>query len=324
MSGTGSLSATAFAPATVGNAAVGFDILGFALASPGDRVTVERIEEPEVRIGEITGVVTDLPGAPKENTATVGLLQMIDDLELGHGFRVTIDKGIYLGSGMGGSAASAVAAALAADAVVDRKLSREELLRYALLGESAATGSLHADNVTPCLFGGLTMTRSIEPIDVATIPVPDEIRCALVYPHRRLDTRRAREVIPDQFELETVIEQSANLAGFVTGCHQGDLGLIGRSLRDVMIEPHRASLIPGFSSVYSAAMEVGALGCSISGAGPSVFAWASAEAVDSVGTAMAEAFRAAGSETSVWTGPVSRRGAHVIENSDSQDSENRR
>lgn len=306
-------SITAFAPATVGNVAVGFDILGFALAAPGDEVTVRRIDEPLVRVGEITGAVSDLPTQPEENTATAGLIQMVSDLELDFGFEVSIHKGIPLGSGMGGSAASAVGSIVAAHALIEGELSREEMLHYALLGEAVASGDIHADNVTPCLFGGLTLTRSVEPIDVIEIPVPKSIHCAVVYPHRRIDTKAARQVIPTELPLARFVEQSANLAGFISGCHQGDIELIRRSLKDVLIEPHRASLIPGLAAVRRAAYEAGALGGSISGAGPTVFAWSrSAQSAQGIAERMVEAFAAEGTEASSWTGTISKKGAHIV------------
>ena len=306
-------SATAFAPATVGNVAVGFDILGFALEMIGDRVTVERIDEPTVRIDEITGIVTDLPTRPDENTATVGLVQLIDDLGLDFGFEVSIEKGIPLGSGMGGSAASAVGAIVAADALLDQEMTREHQLEYALLGESVASGDVHGDNVTPCLCGGLTLTRSLEPVDVVSIPIPDDIRCAIVYPHRRIDTQRARKVIPGKLPLKSYVQQSANLAGFIAGCYRGDYDLIRRSMADMLIEPHRAPLIPGFSAVCNAAEEAGAMGCSISGSGPSLFAWCTPpEQVEAVAEGMVEAFESEGVEATSWTSAISNQGAHVV------------
>lgn len=306
--------ATAFAPATVGNVAVGFDILGFALEAPGDRVRVQKIDEPTVQIREITGVVTDLPTRPDENTATVGLVQLIDDFDLDFGFEVSIEKGIPLGSGMGGSAASAVGAVVAADALLEEDLEMEEMLAYALLGESVASGDVHGDNVTPCLYGGLTLTRSLEPPDVVSIPVPEGVRCTVVYPHRRIDTERARKVIPGKLPLKNFVEQSANLAGFIAGCYRNDLELIRRSLADMLIEPHRAPLIPGFSEVCSRARESGALGCSISGSGPSVFAWCHPpETVESVEDAMMEAFRDEGIEAGSWTSTVDGKGARLVE-----------
>jgi len=312
MSADNDRSATAFAPATVGNVAVGFDILGFALEVLGDTVTVERIEEPTVRVGEISGIVTDLPTRPDENTATVGLVQLMDDLELEFGFEVSIEKGIPLGSGIGGSAASAVGAAVAADALVEEELSREQLLEYSLLGESVASGDVHGDNVTPCLYGGLTLTRSLEPVDVVDIPVPDGVMCAVVSPHRRIDTERARKVIPGKLPLKSYVEQSANLAGFIAGCYRGDHDLIRRSMADMLIEPHRGPLIPGFSAVCDAAEAAGAMGCSISGSGPTLFAWCTpSDTVEGVVEAMVDAFEDEGVEASAWTSTVSEQGAHI-------------
>ena len=311
-------SATAFAPATVGNVAVGFDILGFATESVGDRVCVRRIDEPSVEVGEITGVVTDLPRKADENTATVGLVQLIADLDLDFGFRVDIDKGIPLGSGMGGSAASAVAAVVAANELVGANLSREDMLGYALLGESVASGDVHGDNVTPCLYGGLTLTRSLEPIDVIEIPVPDDICCVLVNPAHRIDTRRARQVIPKELPLKVFVHQSANLAGFIAGCYRADIELIRRSLRDMLIEPHRAPLIPGFGKVRQAALAGGALGCSISGSGPSVFAWCEDEAAaEQICEAMIAGFEHEDIEATAWTSPVRGKGAHIVDASTS-------
>ena len=311
--------ATGFAPATVGNVAVGFDILGFATASVGDRVTVRCIDEPTVRIAAITGVVTDLPDQADENTATVGLVQLRDDLGLECGFEVTIDKGIPLGSGMGGSAASAVASMVAVNALLSDKLDRERVLSYALMGEALASGAVHGDNVTPCLYGGLTLTRSLEPVDIIEIPVPDDVCCVLVHPHLRIDTHRARQVIPAELPLKNFVEQSANLAGFLAGCYRADLGLIRRSLADMLIEPHRAPLIPGFADVRAAALEAGALGCSISGSGPSVFAWCADEAgAERTRDAMVTAFADHGTQADAWVSPVGSRGAYVIDDTDGE------
>lgn len=305
---------TAFAPATVGNVAVGFDILGFALEAPGDRATVSRIAEPTVRLGEIRGRVTDLPERPDENTATVGLVQLVEDRDLDYGFEVDLEKGIPLGSGMGGSAASAVAAVVAANEWLDEELSRERMLEYALLGESVASNDVHGDNVTPSLYGGLTLTRSLEPVDVVSIPVPESIRYVVVRPDRQIATDEARNTIPGKLPLKSYVTQSGNLAGFIAGCYRGDLELIDRSLADMLIEPHRAPLIPGFGEVRDAAVEAGAVGGSISGAGPSIFAWCHPpETVETVESAMKEAFEKRGIESESWTGAVSEAGAQVVE-----------
>lgn len=307
-------SATAFAPAGVGNVAVGFDVLGHALEAVGDRVTVHRIDRPGVEILDIVGCEEQLPLEPDRNTATAGLLTLVEALDLPFGFAVHIEKAIPLGSGMGGSAASAVGALVAANALLDEALSPAELLRFALVGEAVASGSAHADNLAPGLFGGLTLVRSMSPADVLRIPVPPEIRCVLVRPHLRVDTRDARAVLPVQIPVSLHVQQSANLASFVYGCLTGDLELLGRSFVDLLAEPHREHLIPGFRPAKQAALDAGAIGCSISGAGPSLFAWcAGDDAAAAVRAAMADAFARADIRTDSWVSPVNARGAYVVE-----------
>lgn len=244
MSDTSS-STTASAPATVGNVAVGFDILGFALEAVDDRITVRRIDEPIVRIKAITGTATDLPTEADRNTATAGLLQLIEEIDVEGGFEVEIDKGIPLGSGTGGSAASAVGGIVAAASLLEMDLSRETMMHYALIGETIASGDRHGDNIAPSLFGGLTLVR-VDPPDVIELPVPEGLTCVLVHPHVEIETSRARAVVPGAFELSTYVEQSTRLGGLIAGCYRGDVDLIGESLEDVLIEPHRASLVPGF------------------------------------------------------------------------------
>lgn len=285
--------ATAFAPASIGNVAVGYDVLGCCLSGVGDRVTVRRLPEPEVRVQALTGVPMALPTDPADNTATAGLMQWIEEEQLDFGFEVSIEKGIPLGSGMGGSAASAVGAVVAADALVPGTRTREDIFRYALTGEAVASGSYHPDNVAPCLFGGLVLTRSMDPPDVVHLPAPDSIRCVLVHPDREVQTREARACVPPEIPLTEVVQQTAHIGAFVAGCYRGDIGLIGRSLRDCIVEPRRSGLVPGFHDVQAAAMDAGALGCSLAGAGPSVFAWADGDAAaTTVRDAMQTAFDA--------------------------------
>ena len=304
--------ATAFAPATVGNVAVGFDILGFATESVGDEVIVRRTQEKTVTIGTIEGVVKELPKRAEENTATVGLLKMLKDLDPGFGFHVDIKKGIPLGSGMGGSAASAVGAVVAAAALLDQVLTKDELLKYALAGEEVASGAVHGDNVAPCLLGGLVLIRSLSPIDIVSIPVPKTLYAVLVKPELRIDTRRAREILPRDFPLQTIIAQSANLAGFIAGCFQEDLELIGRSLKDVLIEPYRSQLLPGFADAHKAAIDTGALGASLSGSGPALFALArDKEEALRVSAAMAAVFAGQDVATQSWAAPISPKGTTV-------------
>jgi homoserine kinase len=293
--------AVAFAPASIGNVAVGYDALGCVFPAVGDRVRIRATDEPGVRIDAISGVVTDLPHDPAENTATKGLLQLIDDRDLSFGFALSIEKGIPLGSGMGGSAASAVAAIRAANALLETPLTQDEMFGYALQGEAVASGALHGDNVAPCLYGGLVLTRALDPPDVVRIPVPPGLCCVLVRPHMQIETRAARRVVPSSVPLATTIQHSANLAGFVAGCFQGDVDLIRRSFDDVLVEPHRAHLIPVFRAVQTAAVAEGALGCSIAGAGPSLFAWVPSRAAEAVRAAMVKAFADVGLSTDAWT-----------------------
>jgi homoserine kinase len=300
--------ATAFAPATVANVAVGFDILGFAIEGAGDTVTVERQEAREVSVSGTPG----FPVEPEKNTATAGLLELIRDLKLTHGFRVSVKKGIPLSSGMGGSAASAVAGILAANELLEKKLSDPELLRYALVGEAVASGSVHADNVAPCLLGGLVLVKSAQPPDIVSLPSPD-LCCVLVHPDLEISTREARKILKPELSLETHVLQSSHLAGFVAACFNQDLGLLARSFEDLVIEPQRAQLIRGFREVKDAAMHAGALGCSISGSGPSVFAWAKKETADRVKQGMVKAFQGSGiAKVESWISPMPSRGAHIV------------
>lgn len=306
--------ATAYAPAGVANLAVGFDLLGHALDAVGDLVTVHRTDRPEVEIAEIIGADAEIPMDPAQNTATAGLVVLLRELGLPYGFRVSIRKAIPLGSGMGGSAASAVGGIVAANALLEEPLPPLELLRYALVGETVASGSAHADNLAPGLLGGLTLVRSMDPMDVLQIRVPAEIRCVLVHPHLRLDTRVARAVLPKEISMGLHVKQSANLAAFVLGCERGDLELIRRSFVDLVVEPHRAPLIRGFAAVKAAALESGALGCSISGAGPSVFAWCVGEEVAAgVRDSMTAAFAAEGVDSDAYISPVDAPGARIVE-----------
>ncbi len=302
--------ATAFAPATVGNVAVGFDLLGHAVTSVGDRVTVSRIEEPTV---VITGGGDDtIPLDPAGNTAGAGLLRLREDFELPFGFEVMLEKGIPLGSGMGGSAASAAGAILAASRLLDSPLSEADLLRYGMYGEEVATNSFHPDNLVPCLLGGLVLAIYRDTLEVVRIPVPEDLYCVVVHPRLRLDTRDARRILPDRICLQEHVTQSGYLAGVIAGCYSGDLELIGRSLRDAIVEPRRAPLVQGFDRVKAAALEAGALGCSLSGSGPSLFAWcAGREAGEVIRQGMIEGFASVDVDARGWVSPVGAQGAWI-------------
>jgi homoserine kinase len=244
---------TAFAPGSVANVAIGFDILGFSVDSVGDRVTLTRTERPGVNITSITGVVEDLPLQADRNTAGQALLAMQRYRNLPFGFDVQIEKGIPLASGLGGSAASAVAAVVAANAMIDEPLTRIELLKVAMEGEAVASGSRHADNIAPSLFGGLVLTVGIDEPRVKQIPVPQQIHAVIVHPHLQVSTKQARAILSGTVNMSDFVWQTANLAGFISGCYTNDLDLIKASLEDVIIEKQRQVLIPGFQQVRSAA-----------------------------------------------------------------------
>lgn len=305
--------ATAFAPASVGNVAVGFDVLGHSFQTIGDRVTARRTPEREVRIAAITGTSSELPKEAERNTAGMAVLSMVRELELDFGVELTIEKGIPLGSGLGGSAASAVAGVVAANALLREPLDKLRLLKFAMNGEAVASGAVHVDNIAPSLFGGLVLTVGIDNPNVKQIPVPPSVRCVLVHPHMMLSTRAAREILNRSIDLSNVIWQSANLAGFLTGCFTGDLQLIRESLEDVIIEPQRKVLIPGFDAVKEGAMGNGAFGCSISGAGPTIFAWCEDKDAARIRDAMVAGFKAHGLESDAWISTLDPAGARVVD-----------
>jgi homoserine kinase len=304
--------ATAFAPASVGNVAIGFDILGFALGALGDRVTVTRSAVPGVTISAIRGVARDISHKARDNTAGRALLALQEAARPDFGFDVQIEKGIPLGSGLGGSAASAVAAVVAANALLAQPCDRLELLKFAMAGEAVASGAQHVDNIAPSLFGGLVLTVGIDHPRVKQIPVPATIRAVVVHPHMFLATSKARAMLKGSVELSDFVWQTANLAGFISGCYTDDLDMIRASLQDVVIEPQRQALIPGFHEVHRAAMEAGALGCSISGAGPAMFAWAREDVAPAVRAAMQREFARHSLQSDAWCVPVSTAGARVL------------
>jgi homoserine kinase len=292
---------------------VGFDILGHAFGVIGDRVCARRVEAPGVRIRAITGVAEPLPLETERNTAGQAVLSLVRATAPDFGIELEIAKGIPLGSGLGGSAASAVAAVVAANALLDAPLPAIGLLPHAIAGEAVASGARHADNIAPALFGGLVLTVGIDHPHVRQITVPPAVRCVLLRPHMFLATQQARGILTRLVDLSDVVWQTANLAGFLAGCFTNDLPLIRASFEDVMIEPQRARLIPGFLPAKRAALQAGALGCSISGAGPSVFAWSEDARAEDVRAAMLAAFRAEGVECDHWVAPIGGDGARILE-----------
>jgi homoserine kinase len=307
----GKKTVTAFAPASVGNVAVGFDVLGHALEAIGDRVRLRPAKDREVVLEAVSGVVTDLPGVSSDNTALRSLVAIQNDFQIAVGARVSMEKGIPLGSGMGGSAASAAAAVTAGAEYWELDLTDSQRLHYALQGEAVASGSLHADNVAPSLFGGLVLCEGDEALSATRIPVPTGVVCVLVHPHLEVRTREARGMLSREVRLEDHVRQTMAIAGFIAGCYRDDVAMVGRCLRDFVIEPQRRDLVPGFLRVKGAALEAGALGASLSGSGPSIFAWCRAEHADGVRESMTRAFVDGGTECESWISAVDAPGARV-------------
>ena len=304
---------TAFAPAGVGNLAAGFDLLGHTLDGPRDRVTVRRIDAPGVRVAAIRGGVGGIdviPFDPTRNTAARGVVALRDALCLPFGFELELDKGIPIGAGLGGSAASCVAALVAANALLDQPLPREALYPFAIEGESASSQSHQGDNVGPMLLGGLTLAA---PERLVALDVPDWLHCVVVHPDQVLETRVARAVLAEPYPLGTVVRHGAHLALLLTGLQRGDEALIRAGLRDVLVEPRRAPLVPGFAQVKAAALDHRALGASLSGAGPSVFAWFENERnARAAAPAMQAAFAGAGFASRAYVSPVNGPRAEVV------------
>lgn len=300
-----------FAPASVANVAVGYDILGFALEAPGDEIIARFSNKPGLRITKITGAHGKLPFELEKNTAGYAALKLIEHLgESERGIEMEIHKKMPFGSGLGSSAASAVAGVMAINELLKRPLEKKDILPFAVLGEQIADGAYHADNVAPSLLGGITLIRSNKDLDVHRLHVPRGTFATVIHPDVEVLTKEARGILSDQVSLEQHIQQSGNLAGFIVGLYNSDFDLIGRSLQDIIIEPQRARLIPHFYEVKEAVLKTGALGCSISGAGPSIFALSPNSLIaENAGAAMERIFNDHGIENQLYISEINQEGA---------------
>jgi homoserine kinase len=306
-------SVTAFAPATVSNVACGFDVLGFALHEPGDRVTARFIESG-VRIDGIDGDEGRLPREAHRNTASVAVQALLTHLGETRGIALHVVKGLPLSSGLGGSAASASAAVVAADALLGARSSYETLITCALEGEKLGAGSAHADNIAPCICGGFVLVRQASPPDIVRLPVPAGLTAVVVHPDLEIETAKARALLGTTVPLHDAVEQWANLGAFVHSLHTQDFGLMSRSLHDSIAEPRRAPLLPGLAAIKRAAADAGALGSSLSGSGPSLFALC---ATPDIAARVAEAMTRAvnthiGGDTQTYVAQVAAQGARVV------------
>ena len=299
------------APATVANLVCGFDVLGMCLHKPFDVMEVRLLNEKKIIIHSADGY--PLPENPAENTAGAPLIEMLYEIEDEIGFEVIIHKNIKPGSGIGSSAASAAGAAVAANLLLDGKFSNEDLVRFAMFGEKVASGVKHADNIAPCIYGGITLIRSIFPLDIISIPAPD-LFVTVVHPQIEVRTSDARQILRKEVLLKDAIKQWGNIAGLVAGFMKNDLELIGRSLEDVIIEPVRSILIPGFDEAKDNSKEAGALGGGISGSGPSMFALCSSRvASERIALQMSETFSDNGIENEYFFSRVGESGPRIID-----------
>lgn len=307
---------TAFAPATVANVGCGFDVLGFAIHGPGDDVTATFRSEPGVSIRAIEGDEGKLPLDPIQNTAGRAVLSLLEAMETPpeQGIELTIRKKMPLGSGLGSSAASSVAAAVAANHLLGEPFSKQDLLPFVLQGEVAASGTPHADNVSASLLGGFILVRSNDPLDVIELQTELDLHCTLVHPKIEIPTKNTRMILRKEVPLAKAIAQWGNVGALIAGLYKNDADLIGRSLQDGIIEPTRSFLIPGFDRMKQAAMDAGALGFGISGAGPSVFTLnRDPETGSRVGKAVGKVLEQLGLEYDVIESPINQEGASIVE-----------
>ena len=304
----------AFAPATVANVSCGFDVFGFAVENPGDEVSITLKEEPGVMMKRIEGDGGRLPMEPEKNTASVAVIALLKAINGQHGVEIVLKKNLPLGSGMGSSAASSVAALVAINHLLGEPFQKKELLPFAMEAERIACGAAHADNVAPSLFGGFVLIRGYNPPDVVNIPTPENLFCTLVHPQLELKTQDSRQVLRASIPLKDAIVQWGNIAGLVAGLMKPDFGLISRSLKDVIVEPVRSMLIPGFDGIKDIARENGALGSGISGSGPTIFALSQdEETAVRVGQAIVSKFQKFRLSSDVFVSKINPRGATIID-----------
>ena len=306
---------TAFAPASIGNLGVGFDMLGLAIEGAGDRITATLADHPGISISEVCApdgaVHPDLSTDPGKNTASIAAQALWETHGGDGGVSIAVHKGVPLQSGMGSSAASAVAAVVAVNALLAKPLDKASLLPFALEGEKFASQGLHADNVAPSLLGGLVLCPQVLLPDTIPLPVPQGVNAVLVHPELTVSTAASRKGLDTHYTLEQWLSQQAYLAGFVAACASGDIEMIRKTLRDVTIEPQRASAVPCFDAVKKAALDAGALGCSLSGSGPSIFCLATEGEAPAIVAAMEQACRGQGIECQSWLSSMQAPGAHV-------------
>ena len=300
-----------FSPATVSNVACGFDILGFPLESVGDEMTVRKTQERGLKINNFSNF--DLPVDINQNVASVSALALIDVLKPDCGFEIDIIKKIKPGSGIGSSAASSAGAVVAVNELLGRPFSEQELTKFAMEGEKLASGTAHADNVAPVIFGGCTMVSSYNPLNIIKIEAPEDLYATVIHPQIEVKTADSRSVLKQNVSLKTVVKQMGNFGGLISGLYTKDYELIGKSLNDDIIEPNRSILIPAFDNVKEISKNKGALGSGISGSGPSIFALSKGKSIaENVAEGMAEVYNKIGVDFDIYVSKINPNGVKII------------
>ena len=300
-----------FCPATIANVSCGFDVLGLALDSVGDEMVVRKTPKKGIKIIKIEG--QDLPLETEKNVSGVAGLALLEQSNYEGGFEIEIDKRIKPGSGIGSSAASSAGAVWAMNELLGKPFSNLELTQFAMQGEKLASSVAHADNVAPAIYGGFTLVRSYEPLDIVSIPTPDELFATVIHPQIEIKTSDSRKILKTKLTLETGIRQWGNLGGLVAGLFQSDYDLIGRSLEDHVVEPIRSILIPGFDAIRSNTLQAGALGCGISGSGPSIFALSKGKTIaEKVAEAMHKTYSSIGIDFDIHVSKVNTQGVKPL------------
>ncbi len=300
-----------FCPATIANVSCGFDVLGLALDSVGDEMTIRKTSEKGIRITKIIG--QDLPLETENNVAGVAGLALLEKSNYDGGFEIEIDKRIKPGSGIGSSAASSTGAVWAMNELLDRPFSKLELVQFAMQGEKLASDVAHADNVAPAIFGGFTLVRSYEPLDIIPIPTPSELYATVIHPQIEIKTSDSRKILKTTISMQQGIQQWGNLGGLIAGLFQNNYELIGRSLQDHIVEPIRSILIPAFDDIKANSVKAGALGSGISGSGPSIFALSKGEEIaQKVAESMQETYQNIGVDFDIHISKVNSQGVKKI------------
>jgi homoserine kinase len=303
-----------FAPATISNVGCGFDTIGFALNEPGDIVSLKLRSNGKVRISKITGDGGVLPTDVTKNTSTVAILELLKNYQdKSIGVDVQISKKMPIGSGLGSSAASSVAAVYGLNKLLGNPFDEMEVLDFAIVGESIASEAIHADNVAPSLLGGFVLVRDYDPVEIVKLPVPKNLYCAVVYPHIVIETKKARKLLKKQISIPSARNHFGNIGSLVSSLYENNIDLLSRTIHDEISEPTRSTLIPGYNEIKNAALEAGAYGCSISGSGPSIFAFAKSKTgANKVGKAMKTAVLNNGMKVTLYVSKINSVGPKII------------